>query len=84
VIVARGTTTQLAVGWPAGLAAVCVTLLVAPGDATTQVAIAFLVGQAVALTLMTVLAARTRSAGLPQRPERRRHFSRVASVVQPN
>jgi O-antigen/teichoic acid export membrane protein len=61
VIVARGTTTQLAVSWPAGLAAAVVTLLVIPGDATTVVAVAFLVGQVVALTLMTVLAMRTSS-----------------------
>lgn len=58
VIVARGTTTQLAVSWPAGLAAACVTLLVLPGDAVTRVAIAFLVGQAVALGLMAALATR--------------------------
>jgi O-antigen/teichoic acid export membrane protein len=58
VIVARGTTTQLAVSWPTGLAAACVTLLVLPGDAVTRVAIAFLVGQAVALALMAALATR--------------------------
>jgi O-antigen/teichoic acid export membrane protein len=58
VIVARGVTTQLAVSWPAGLAVACITLLLAPGDATTRVAIAFLVGQTVALALMTVLATR--------------------------
>jgi O-antigen/teichoic acid export membrane protein len=58
VIVARGATSRLAVSWPAGLAAAAITLLVVPGDATTRVAIAFLVGEVVALALMTVLATR--------------------------
>ena len=58
VIVARGATTQLAVSWPAGLAAATLALFLVPGDAMTRVAIAFLVGQVVALSLMTVLATR--------------------------
>jgi O-antigen/teichoic acid export membrane protein len=58
VIVARGATTQLAVSWPAGLAAATLALFLLPGDAMTRVAIAFLVGQVVALSLMTVLATR--------------------------
>jgi hypothetical protein len=53
ILVARGRTGRLAVGWVLALVGAAVTVVVASGSADTRVAIGFLVGQAVALAALT-------------------------------
>jgi hypothetical protein len=59
VLVAEARTSRLASAWLGGLMAAIVALLVIGGQPDVRVAVAFAVGEGVALTLMAVLAIRS-------------------------
>jgi O-antigen/teichoic acid export membrane protein len=58
VLVAEGRTTRLSLAWLGGLAGAIVALLAIGGEVDTRVAVAFAVGEFLALGLMAVLATR--------------------------
>jgi O-antigen/teichoic acid export membrane protein len=60
VLVAEARTSRLALAWFGGLAAALVALLAFPGSPDLRVALAFLIGEVVALVLMSLFAAGTR------------------------
>jgi O-antigen/teichoic acid export membrane protein len=63
VLVATGQTGQLAIAWTTGLITAAAALVALPGTASARVAVAFLLGEAVALGAVSVL-------GLRSTPER--------------
>jgi hypothetical protein len=58
VLVAEAKTSRLAAAWFGGLLVAVLTLLVIGGEPDVRVALSFAIGEAVALTLMALLAGR--------------------------